>query len=164
MGARKAGGLRLAAKEMQLELSSVSRPLHFHGESMRPFLKEGDEVIVDRIAWADIRAGDVVTYRLEDKFPTRRVVRKTPDYLDLWCENWPTRRFRAAREDVLGRGVARRRDGRWLRHTDPAWTTATRKALKAYRRERLRELSVYYSGRLAERLRRAANTIGFARS
>lgn len=162
MTAREARRL-LAAKELQVEYSSESRPLYFHGESMRPFLQEGDEVIVAPVSWGEIRPGDIVTYRYDDKFPTRRVVKKTSRYLNLWCENWPRRRFRAAREEVLGRGVARRRDGRWLRCTDPAWRSASRRALIAYRRERLRELSEYYVGRLANRLRRAAQTIGLAR-
>ncbi len=118
------GGPRLIAKELQLEVSSKQRTLYFHGESMRPFLVEGDEVVVEPVEWDSIRPGDVITYRYLDRFPTRRVVRKTGDGLLLWCENWPDRWFRAARGDVLGRAVARRRGRAWLAASDPAWKLA----------------------------------------
>jgi hypothetical protein len=124
--------VRLIAKELQLELSSETRTLYFHGESMSPFLVEGDEVVVTPVAWRDIRVGDVVTYRLQDKFPTRRVVRKTREGLDVWCENWAGRRFFAPREDVLGRAVARKRGRTWISHRDPEWVAARRRALADY--------------------------------
>ena len=60
----------LLAKELQLLNSTESRTLYFHGQSMFPFLREGDELIVQRTDWNEIRVGDVVTYRLADKFPT----------------------------------------------------------------------------------------------
>ena len=119
----------LLAKELQLLNSTESRTLYFHGQSMFPFLREGDELIVQRADWNEIRVGDVVTYRLADKFPTRRVVRRLDDSLLLWCENWPARRFRAARDDVLGVVVARAREGVWLTHRDPTWRRAARRAL-----------------------------------
>jgi hypothetical protein len=96
---------------------------------MLPFLQEGDGLVVRQVDWQDIRLGDVVTYRFADKFPTRRVVRKIDGTLVLWCENWPARRFRAAQRDVLGRVVARERNGSWLKRRDPAWRRATRQAL-----------------------------------
>ncbi len=119
----------LLAKELQLLNSTESRTLYFHGQSMFPFLREGDELIVQRADWNEIRVGDVVTYRLADKFPTRRVFRRMDDFLLLWCENWPARRFRAARDDVLGVVVARAREGVWLTHRDPTWRRAARRAL-----------------------------------
>jgi hypothetical protein len=124
--------VRLIAKELQLELSSASRTLHFHGESMRPFLVEGDAVVVALVKWDEIRTGDVVTYRVDEKFPTRRVVGRSRNGLFLWCENWPERRFFSAREDLLGRVVARKRDGVWITGRDPEWSAARRNALSAY--------------------------------
>jgi hypothetical protein len=114
----------LIAKELQLGTSSPQRTLYFHGESMRPFMVEGDEVVVEPIAWDAIHVGDVITYRYLDRFPTRRVMKKTDDRLLLWCENWPTRHYWARREDVLGRAVARRRGEAWLSHDDPEWQRA----------------------------------------
>ncbi len=119
---------RLVAKELQLETSSRQRTLYFHGESMRPFLVEGDEVVVDPIRWEDIRVGDVITYRYLDRFPTRRVMRKRGQSLLLWCDNWPERTFEANREDLLGRAVARRRGEGWLTSTDLAWRMARLRA------------------------------------
>ena len=127
--------VRLIAKELQLSLSSESRALYFHGTSMHPFLVEGDEVVVVPVSWRDIHIGDVVTYRFDDKFPTRRVVWKTADSLRLWCENWPQRRFTASRADVLGRAVARKRAGQWITRRDPEWTAARRAALLLYFRQ-----------------------------
>jgi len=120
------------AKELQLSVSSESKTLYFHGMSMDPFLVEGDEVVVEPVRWPDIRIGDIVTYRFEDKFPTRRVVSKTADRVRLWCENWPHRRFGASRSDVLGRAVARKRDGRWITRHHHEWRAARRAALYLY--------------------------------
>ena len=157
--ARKMGvaETRLIAMELQLQLSSESRSVMFHGESMRPFLCEGDRVVVEPVAWEAIRRGDVITYRFDDKLPTRRVVRVRPDGLDLWCDNWPWLRFQTDRDDVLGRAEARRRgDGPWLRRTDPAWKAAARRALTAYRWERIRGLSLRIMRGLARRARRVS--------
>lgn len=124
VGQPEVDGPRQIAKELQLKVSSKQRTLYFHGESMRPFLVEGDEVVVEPVEWDRIRPGDVITYRYLDRFPTRRVLRKTPEGLLLWCENWPDRTFRATREEILGRAVARRRGDNWLAATDLAWRLA----------------------------------------
>jgi hypothetical protein len=123
---------RLIAKELQLAISSPHRTLYFHGESMRPLLVEGDEVVVEAVEWDRIRLGDIVTYRYLDRFPTRRVIRKSDTGLDLWCDNWPDRFFTAGRADVLGRAIARRRDGVWLTVRDGEWARARRTALRRY--------------------------------
>jgi len=125
---------RLIAKELQLAISSPHRTLYFHGESMRPLLIEGDEVVVEPVEWSRIRPGDIITYRYLDRFPTRRVIRKSDSGLDLWCDNWPDRFFTAAREDVLGRAIARRREGVWLTARDGEWGRARRNALRRYLR------------------------------
>ena len=124
--------LRRIAKELQVGLSSEQRTLYFHGESMRPFLGEGDEVVVTPVAFEDIRLGDVVTYRYQEKFPTRRLMRRTPDRLVMWCENWPNRYFETRREDILGLAIARKRDGTWITHRDAEWRAARRSALVKY--------------------------------
>src|ERR1700730_7077209 len=124
VGQPEADGPRLIAKELQLSLSSKQRTLYFHGESMRPFLAEGDEVVVEPVEWSSARPGDVITYRHLDRFPTRRVMRTTEEGLVLWCENWPDRTFRAAREEILGRVIARRRAGVWLAASDLPWRFA----------------------------------------
>ncbi len=123
---------RLIAKELQVETSSPERTLYFHGQSMRPFLVEGDEVIVEPVRWSRIRIGDIITYRYLDRFPTRRVVRKTGSTLTLWCDNWPWQTFSAGREDVLGRATARRRGDEWLRRNQKAWRRARWSALLKY--------------------------------
>lgn len=99
---------------------------------MRPFLVEGDELVVAPVAWTDIRIGDLITYRKAGKFPTRRVVRRSRNGLNLWCDNWPDRRFYVVRDDVLGRAVARRRAGAWITHRDREWVATRRTALVAY--------------------------------
>lgn len=123
---------RLIARELQVERSSRDHTLYFHGESMRPFLAEGDQVVVRPVAFEAIRPGDVVTYRFKDKFPTRRLMWRTPERLEMWCENWPKRYFETRREDVLGVAVARKRDGQWITHRDPEWRLARWSALLKY--------------------------------
>ncbi|HEY1267255.1 MAG TPA: S24/S26 family peptidase [Candidatus Binatia bacterium] len=107
----------------------MDRTLYFHGKSMLPFLREGDEMVVEPVAWADIRIGDVITYRFDDKYPTRRVVRKASGWLELWCDNWRDRRFRAERSAVIGRVVARGRDGRWVGCDESPWRRAACRAV-----------------------------------
>ena len=130
--ARNADAARRIARELQVGLSSEERTLYFHGESMRPFLGEGDEVVVTPVAFEDIRLGDVVTYRYGDKFPTRRLMRRTSDRLEMWCENWPNRYFETRREDILGLAIARKRDDKWITHHDREWRAARRSALLKY--------------------------------
>lgn len=147
---------RLIAKELQLQRSSRERTLHFHGESMRPFMVEGDEVVVHPVAWDDIRLGDVITYRFLDRFPTRRVMRKSASSLLLACDNWPGRHFTASRTDVLGRAVARRRGQDWLRCGDLAWKFTRR---SAWLRWRFRQLARVDGPRLLWRARGAAGRV-----
>ena len=110
------------ARELQLERSG-RRAVMFHGKSMFPFLDEGDDVIVEPVEWAAIRPGDVITCRLDDRFPTYRVVRRRRGRLTLRGDNWPGPRFTAWPDDVLGRAVVRRRDGTILtaRHFEWRW-------------------------------------------
>jgi hypothetical protein len=110
---------------------------------MHPLLRQADEMLVAPVGWADIRPGDIVTFRLDDRFPTYRVVRQHPGRLVLRGDNWPGREFHAWPEDVLGRAIARRRDGVWLSPDDPAWRRLHFLALARYRatlvRRRLRD-------------------------
>jgi hypothetical protein len=147
---------RLIAKELQLGVSSKQRTLHFHGNSMRPFLVEGDEVVVEPVEWNTIRLGDVITYRHLDRFPTRRVVRKMDDGLLLWCDNWPDRTFTAARDEVLGRAIARRRGDTWLAARDYAWKRAR---LGAMLRWELRHARRVLLPRALRRARRAPKKV-----
>ena len=124
--------IRLIAKELQVAVSAKHRTLYFHGDSMRPLLVEGDEVVVEPVEWKRIRLGDVITYRQLDRFPTRRVVRKTTDRLELWCDYWPERSFSTAREAVLGRAIARRRGTAWLAVGNLEWRLARTRALLRY--------------------------------
>jgi hypothetical protein len=146
------GEARSIAGEILLELSSETRTLYFHGESMRPFLVEGDEVVVAPVVWADIRIGDLITYRRADYFPTRRVVRRSRNGLNLWCDNWPERQFYAARQDVLGRAVARKRAATWITHRDREWVAARRAALFAYWRRFAIPVSIKLARRAAMRI------------
>jgi hypothetical protein len=106
--------------------------VYFHGETMRPLLGEGDHVVVEPIAWEDIRRGDIVTYRFEDKFPTRRVIRIDRDNGMLVIRgdsirDWPD--YRVPREDVLGRAEARIRQGVRADRLGREWRRASRRAL-----------------------------------
>jgi hypothetical protein len=130
--------------------------VRFHGDSMRPFLEDGDRVIVEPVPWGEIRLGDLVTYRFEDKFPTRRVVHKGRRSLLAWCDNWPDLRFRVGREQVLGRAIARERAGARLQRGDGAWAAATERAFVIFRRWRLRRTLkrvAIAAGRLLQRCR-----------
>jgi hypothetical protein len=141
---------KLAAQELQLEKSETLGPVFFHGKSMSPFLEDGDELIVVSVEWDEIRIGDIVTYRLDDRFPTYRVLSKKEDKLVLKPDNW-TVIFEVMREDVLGRVVERRRNNSSLNPEDWLWIFAAKRILFEnwrrsaiskirYARRRIREL------------------------
>ncbi len=124
-----ADAARAVARELQLEASDRLDSVRFHGLSLLPFLQEDDRVIVAPVRWADIRAGDLITYRFQDKYPTRRAILKVGRRLFLWCENWPARPFQCRAEDVLGRAVARERAGARIDESSAEWQQARRRAL-----------------------------------
>jgi hypothetical protein len=115
----------------ELRLGGPAAPLsYFHGLTMQPHLVEGDLVETEPITAADVRIGDVVTYRFEDKFPTRRVMSRNErartftlegDSIPRWQE------YEVPYDDVLARVVRRQRDGDWLATTDVAWRIQTAK-------------------------------------
>lgn len=130
---------RIAAQELRLRRSAETGPVYFHGETMRPFFGEGDRVVVNPVRWEDIGVGDIITYRCEDKFPTRRVVEvdRERERLILRGDSIPGRPdYEVRRGDVLGRAEVRIRDGARLRHTDREWRRATRRALALERTAR----------------------------
>jgi len=139
------------ARDLQLLHSARTRAVRFHGLSMYPFLQDGDRVTVERVSWEEIRRGDIITYRCESQYPTRRIVRKHRDRLLLWCDNWPDLRSTATREEVVGRAVALERGALRLHATDADWKRATRRALRAYRAAVVR--------RVWHRLRQAAGAL-----
>jgi hypothetical protein len=154
---------RMVASELQLTGAGPRGIIRFHGTSMAPFLRDGDDVVLAPVAWPEIRAGDVVTFRLADRFPTYRVVRRHAARLHLRGDGWPERDFRAWPEDVLGRAIARGREGRWLAREDPRWRLWSWLALARYRadtgRRRLRRALGQGYRSLRDRLRGAAPVI-----
>lgn len=107
----------------------------FHGKSMWPLLDEGDEVVVEPVDWEAIRPGDVITCRLDDRFPTYRVVRRRRGKLTLRGDNWPSARFTVWPDDVLGRAVLRRRGDQTLSVRDAEWRLRALLAVSRYWRE-----------------------------
>ena len=122
------GKVKITAQELQLQNSEILGPVTFHGKSMSPFLEDGDELKVIRVRWEEIKTGDIVTYRLDDKFPTYRVVKKMGDRLVLKPDNW-TVTFQVLRDDILGRVVERRRANSSLRWTDWLWIFSSKRVL-----------------------------------
>ena len=105
----------------EIQLTAPMQQVTFHGRSMEPFLRDGDDLRVEPVTWADVVVGDIVTYRLDDRFPTLRVVEKRASRLVLRGDNWPATDFDAWPDDLLGRVHARTRDGRTITRDDWAW-------------------------------------------
>lgn len=128
----------IAVRELQLA-DSTRRPVYFHGRTMMPLLYEGDEVETTPLSGDEVRVGDVVTYRYEDKFPTRRVmvVDRTARQLVIMGDSIPAgREFVVDFDDVLARVTRRRRDGAWLSTTNWRWRLQTLRVLARDRRRR----------------------------
>ena len=135
--------ITLAAKELQLEKSGILGAVSFHGNSMLPFLVDGDELISVPVSWNEIKAGDIVTYRLEDKFPTCRVIEKRLDKLVVKADHWPEL-IEVDPEDVLGKVVERHRGVEILKAGDPSWILYSENILWKLRKEKLRSRIRYY--------------------
>lgn len=129
--------IMLAAKELRLQKSALLGPVYFHGNSMLPFLADGDELISIPVVWRDIKTGDIVTYRLEDKFPTCRVMRKLRDKLILKADAWPEL-IEVEAGDVLGKVIERRRGGKALGAGDIAWIISSGYVVWRFRINKLR--------------------------
>jgi hypothetical protein len=114
---------------MELQLAYATRHFaYFHGLTMLPLLREGDDVQTEPVTWRDVHVGDVVTYRFADKFPTRRVVAAdhTRRQFVIMGDSIPGRReYHVPFDDVLARVVGRRRDGAWLDRRSFTWRRQT---------------------------------------
>lgn len=143
---------RRLAKEVQLTDGRMA--VEFHGRSMEPFLLDGDDLEVAPVAWDDIRVGDIVTYRLDERFPTFRVVRVLPSKIILRGDNWPFADFEAWPDDILGRVTARVRGSMRLRRTDAAWRWRTRMMVVDDRLRRLKRRAIAQARRIRDGLRR----------
>jgi hypothetical protein len=122
---------RVVAHELRLTRPDAPAS-YFHGLTMQPHLVEGDWVETEPVTADDVHIGDVVTYRFEDKFPTRRVVardRGTRTFT-IMGDSIPGRReYLVPFDDVLARVVRRRRGDQWLAITDWPWRTQTMKVV-----------------------------------
>jgi hypothetical protein len=121
--------VRTVAHELRLRQPGAPRS-YFHGLTMCPHLVEGDLVATEPVTAAAVRLGDVVTYRFEDKFPTRRVVRRdaaTRTFTIMGDSIPGFREYVVPYDDVLARVVGRERDGEWLAVSDRAWRWQTAK-------------------------------------
>lgn len=50
------------------------------GFSMRPFLKEGEKLVIKKTAAKDLRIGDIILYRLDNRLVCHRLIKKTKGY------------------------------------------------------------------------------------
>jgi MoaA/NifB/PqqE/SkfB family radical SAM enzyme len=114
----------------------------FHGQSMRPCLEDEDELTVQPVAWEALRPGDIITCRLDDKFPTMRIVRKLAGKVVLRGDGWPESDFEAWPDDVLGRVVARRRGEEVLSRDTWRWKAQALRALADDRVRRMKRRAV----------------------
>jgi hypothetical protein len=117
--------IEYAAKELYLLGEPNRSRVTFHGPTMLPFLHDGDQLTIRPVASQRIRAGDIITYRQQDKFPTCRVARRHGAVLTLKADNWPDFSAVIDEQDVVGRVVQRRRGDRLLTCDDWAWRLYT---------------------------------------
>ena len=130
---------RRIARELALVQSRKIGPHVFHGATMLPFLVDGDEVSIEPVSFDQIRPGDIVTYRDQQYFPTRRVIRidRRSRSLILKGDAIPQLTFFVLEEDVLGRATSIVRGERRWHATDTEWRE-TAEAIVARERRRAR--------------------------
>lgn len=124
-------------RELQLVSSDRFLLNHFHGNSMLPFLQEGDLAIVNKVDASKIKLGDVIVFRDRDLYTTRRIIQiqQHGTRLRTKADNWPNFEYYFSMDDVLGKLVSFERDGKTRTHTDLSWRV---RAMYIVTRERLR--------------------------
>ena len=130
----------LIAMELRLLSSRQEAPVFFHGETMLPFLRDGDHLVVDPVAWEDLEHGDIIVYKYNDNFPARRVirVRRSRRQVLVNGDNLPASvAFEVGAADILGKVTARERAGAWMTESDRAWRRTGRRAVRRARIARL---------------------------
>jgi len=146
--------IRLAAKALQLLNSHKIDTVYFHGNSMRPFLVEGDEFIVAHVKLRHIKPGDIVTYRNGDKFPTYRVIAKKGDNLTLKPDNWVKIEI-VDKKNILGKVVERKRDNISLENSSPEWILYSRNIMLKYKMlSRIKRFILFKVDGIKRRLKR----------
>jgi len=119
------------ARDLQLLHGGRGQPVYFHGETMLPFFQEGDELRIEPAVWESLRPGDIVTYRDEERYPTRRIARILHHRSELLIKGDalpPEVHFRVSRDRVLGRATARLRHGTWVEDSSWEWRLAAYRA------------------------------------
>jgi hypothetical protein len=121
---------------MALVLSRKLGPHVFHGATMLPFLVDGDEVEIEPVSFDQVRPGDIITYRDQQYFPTRRVIRidRRSRSLILKGDAIPHLTFFVLEEDILGRATSIERGDRRLSAGDAEWRRTAEAVLARERR------------------------------
>jgi hypothetical protein len=98
---------------------------------MLPFLREADLAVIEPVRFEDVRVGDILTYRFDDKYPTRRLARvdRVTGTMVLRGDRLKgRRRFTVHAGDLLGRMTARIRNGRRIEPQHLEWRLARLRA------------------------------------
>lgn len=113
----------ISAKELQLLGSEKFDSVYFHGKTMLPFLREADELRVTPISMDKISRGDIVTYLMDDKFPTRRIIKikKNQNIMHIQGDSIPHIKFMVPFDSVIGQVIARKRNGKWIDNSSASW-------------------------------------------
>jgi len=93
---------------------------------MLPLLRDGDGLEIVPVCAEEIRLGDIVVYREQEKYPTRRVVGFNPARTEFFiqADYTPVRLFCIPATALLGRVEARLRGGKRLHRTSVRWRWA----------------------------------------
>lgn len=118
----------MSAEALALELLERGETIHFtaRGQSMKPFVRDGDQVRVDPNERP--RVGDLVLLRQGDFGVVHRVVARLGARLLIKGDNLPRADGWFARTDLLGVVTAIQREGRWVparRLIALVWSAAT---------------------------------------
>lgn len=127
-----------AAKELYLLESNGRSQIEFHGLTMQPFLQDGDQLTISPVQWDEIRAGDIITYRYKDKYPTYRVLSKEPSLLLMMADNWPNYRAEIRPDEVIGRVIQLKRGDSLLSNKMLAWRISSTRVIWKRRLKNLR--------------------------
>ena len=81
------------------------------GHCMKPFLKDGDQILVKHVDPESVVKGDVVFYESQDKFFAHRVIRKKDGIVTTKADRFVQADAPITEDQVLGKIIARKEGG-----------------------------------------------------
>jgi hypothetical protein len=148
------GFIKQRAHDIFIAEGQGDRGHYFHGNSMLPVFREADYLMLKQIGWENLRVGNVVVFRDELRYPTRRIVKKYSDAVLVVGDNWIDQKQLINSERILGVVYSRRREKRTITSNDIEWKFHMYICLMRFRLLSLPGLTAHLARKITKSIRR----------